>query len=120
MSFLPIILIVLFLLNRNGGVKELLGGLDFKSISPLLSLFGMDEKTVDMLSSPELSDLFSGKGDIKSLIPLLSSFMSTMKSTPPTTNEKANESSFSPEYLNPIKDVASEEVYSTLNNYFQN
>ena len=120
MSFLPIILIVLFLLNRNDGMKELLGGLDFKSISPLLSLFGVDEKAVDMLSSPELSDLFNGKGDIKSLIPLLSSFVSTMKNTPSSTLQKPSESTFSPEYLNPIKDVASEEVYSTLNNYFQN
>ncbi len=120
MSFLPIILIVLFLLNKNGGMNELLGGLDFKSISPLLSLFGVDEKAVDMLSSPELLDLFSGKGDIKALIPLLSSFVSTMKSTPSAEYEKPNESTFTPEYLNPIKDVASEEVYSTLSNYFQN
>ena len=120
MSFLPIILIILYLLNSNGGIKELLGGLDIKSIAPLLSLFGVNEKALDMLSMPEITNLISGKGDIKTLIPLFSSLISSIKSSEPTYKETASESPLQPEFLNPIKDVASEEVYSTLYNYFQN
>ena len=120
MSFLPIILIILYLLNSNGGIKELLGGVDVKSIAPILSLFGVNEKALDMLSMPEIADLISGKGDIKSLIPLLTSLVSSIKSKPTQPVENIYEQSFSPEYLNPIKDLASEEVYSTLYNYFQN
>ena len=120
MSFLPIILIILYLLNSNGGIKELLGGLDIKSIAPLLSLFGVNEKALDMLSMPEITDLISGKGDIKALIPLLSSLISSIKSTQPLNSETPSKTTYSPEYLNPIKDVAGEEIYSTLYNYFQN
>ena len=120
MSFLPIILIILYLLNSNGGIKELLGGLDIKSIAPLLSLFGVNEKAVDILSMPEITDLISGKGDFKALIPLLSSLVSSIKTAEPQTSKIQSENTFSPEYLNPIKDVASEEIYSTLYNYFQN
>ena len=120
MSFLPIILIILYLINSNGSIKDLLHGLDIKSIAPLLSLFGVNEKALDMLSAPEIIDLISGKGDIKALIPLVSSLISNLKSTPTHAFEKESEKAFSPEYLNPIKDVASEEIYSTLYNYFQN
>lgn len=120
MSFLPIILIILYLLNSNGGIKELLGGLDVKSIAPLLSLFGVNEKALDMLSMPEITDLISGKGDIKALIPLVSSLVSNIKTAQPKMAEMQSQTTYSPEYLNPIKDVASKEIYSTLYNYFQN
>ena len=120
MSYLPIILVVLYLINKKGGMSELLGGLDVESISPLLSLFGVDKGTVELLSSPQLKNVLSGNADIKSLIPLITTLMSTMKNNQPATPQSEAQSEFTPEYLNPIKDVASPDVFSALNNYFNN
>ncbi len=120
MSYLPIILVVLYLLNKKGGISELLGGLDVESISPLLSLFGVNKGAVELLSSPELKNVLSGNADIKSIIPLITTIMSTMKNTPPSAPVSEPQSQYTPEYLNPIKDVASPDVFTVLNNYFDN
>ena len=122
MSYLPIILVVLYLLNKKGGISELLGGLDVESISPLLSLFGVNKGMVELLSSQELKNVLSGNADIKSIIPLITTLMTSIKASEPSNQEHTTttESTFTPEYLNPIKDVASPDVYTVLNNYFDN
>ena len=120
MNFLPIILIVLFLLNRNGKTAEFMKDFDFQSISPLLSLFGINQNLIEMISSPEIKNLLHGNIDIKSLTPLLTTLISSMKQSTPENYEKEENSTYSAEYLNPIKEVASEEVFSSLNSYFEN
>lgn len=117
MSYLPIILIVIFLLNRNSGVKEVLQNFDFQSISPLLSLFGVNDKVIETMQSPEMKNVINGNIDIKTIMPLLTTLISSVKETSP--KESTQEKQYQPEYLNPIKDVASEEVFSTLSNYFE-
>ena len=117
MSYLPIILIVIFLLNRNSGVKEVLQNFDFQSISPLLSLFGVNDKVIETMQSPEMKNVINGNIDIKTIMPLLTTLISSVKET--STKESTQEKQYQHEYLNPIKDVASEEVFSTLSNYFE-
>ena len=118
MSYLPIILVVIFLLNRSSGVKEVLQNFDFQSISPLLSLFGVNDKIIETMQSQEMKNALDGNLDIKTLMPLLTTLISSVKQN--ATVEKNDEKRYEPEYLNPIKDVASEEVYSSLNSYFEN
>lgn len=118
MSYLPIILVVIFLLNRSGGVKEVFQNFDFQSISPLLSLFGVNDKIIETMQSPEMKNVLDGNLDIKTLMPLLTTLISSVKENSPAP--KTEEKRYEPEYLNPIKDVASEEVYSSLNSYFEN
>ncbi len=118
MGFLPIVLIVVYLLNNKGGLKDFLGGIDFESLSPILSLFGADNKTIELLSSPEIKQILSGNADIKTLIPLISTFISSMNKVGESFDLKSQENQYTAEYLNPIKDVASDEILSSLGNYF--
>ena len=119
MGFLPIILIVVYLLNNKGGLKDFLGGIDLESLSPILSLLGADNKAIELLSSPEIKQILSGNADIKTLLPLITSFIGSMgKSGNADTPTSSSENSFTAEYLNPIKDLASNEILSSLGNYF--
>lgn len=117
MGFLPIILLVSYLLNNNGNIKELLGGLDLEGLTPILSLLGADNKTMELLSSPQIKEILSGKADLNSLLPLLMSFLGSMN-TPFQNNSTTNSQSVKSEYLNPIKDFANSEILSSLGNYF--
>ena len=120
MSYLPIILVVLYLLNnKKGKGLDFLGGLDVESITPLLSLFGVNKGTVDLLSSPELKNVLSGNADIKSILPLLTNLLTTIKRNPQQNYKNDDIKEFTPEYLNPIKEIAGSEVLSTLNSYFE-
>ncbi len=118
MSYLPIILIVVFLLSRNGKGLSGLKDFDFESIAPLLNLFGVNDNVLKLLTGDEMKNITSDNFDIKSVLPLVTSLLENFKST----NHKpfVNEQHFAPtpEYLNPIKDVASAEILSSLGNYF--
>ncbi len=120
MNFLPIILIVLFLLNRNDKTAEFMKDFDFQSISPLLSLFGINQNLIEMISSPEVKNLLQGNIDIKSLTPLLTTLLSSIKQNNQNDYKSEENPTFTAEYLNPIKEVASEEVFSSLNSFFEN
>ena len=118
MSYLAIILVVVFLLSKKGNDGSLLSGLDLESISPLLNLFGVDGDILNLLKSDEIKNLASGNFDIKSLIPLVTSLFETLKTKESSTIINSENKSVSPEYLIPIKDVASAEIISTLGDYF--
>ena len=121
MSYLVIILAVVFFLSKNKSAGSLLSQIDLDSILPMLSLFGIDEKVTSLISSNEIKDLINGNGDIKSIMPIIFNIMSSLKSSesysPPKTD---NAPTYQNEYLNPIKDIASFEVLSALGNYFEN
>ena len=118
MSYLVIILVVVFLLSKNKS-SGILSQIDLDSILPLLSLFGIDEKITSLISSEEIKNLISGNGDIKSIMPLLLNILTSLKATPTFKEEVKSEPIIQNEYLNPIKDIASEEIISTLGNYFE-
>ena len=116
MSYLPIVLIVIFLLSRKN--PSILDGFDFESVSPLLSLFGVSEEVLSLLKGDEIKNLASGNFDLKSILPLVTSLFSHIKSEPSTPVESPPNFSDTPEYLNPIKDVASADIISSLGSYF--
>ena len=116
MNFLPIILIVVFLLSKKGGNP--LENFDLESISPLLSLFGVSEDVLNILSRDEIKNLTSGNVDLKSIIPLITTLFSQMNKGDSHPIETTFSSENTPEYLNPIKDVANADIISTLGNYF--
>ena len=116
MNFLPIILIVVFLLNKRGG--NAFENFDIESISPLLSLFGVSEDVIKMLSSDEIKNLTKGNFDLKTIIPLLTTLFSNFNKVDQTPIKETFTNETSPEYLNPIKDVANADIISTLGNYF--
>lgn len=118
MSFLPIILIIVFLLSKNGKGLSDLTGFDFESISPLLNLFGVSDDVLKMLTSNEIKNITSGNLDVKSIIPLVTTLLETFKSTNTKPFAETPNSTHTPEYLNPIKDVASDEILSSLGNFF--
>ena len=116
MSFLPIILTIVFLLNKNANFKDVLSGFDVESISPLLSLFGVPESAAQTLKSEEFKNVLNGSLDVKTILPLITNLISSFKTASPVN---ASETPLNaPEYLNPIKDVASAEILSSLGNYF--
>ncbi len=118
MNYLPIILIVVFLLsNKNSNGNPL--PFDLESVTPLLSLFGVSPEILNMLSSDAIKNILSGNADINSLLPLITSFMSSFKQS---QNEYTPQSQTpdNSEFFNPIKDLAEDRIISTLGNYFQN
>ncbi len=118
MSFLPIILIIIFLLSKNGkGIPDLTG-FDFESIAPLLNLFGISNDLLKTLTSDEIKKITSGNFDMKSILPLVTSLIETFKSSSTKPFAETPNSTHTPEYLNPIKDVASDEILSSLGNFF--
>jgi hypothetical protein len=120
MSYLVIILAVMFFLSKNNQAKGLLSQIDLDSILPMLSLFGIDEKVTNLISSNEIKNLLNGNGDIKSIMPIIFNILTSIKSK--NDNYKPNENSvatYQNEYLNPIKDIANDEIISTLGNYFE-
>ena len=109
MNYLPLILIGFLLMNKSGGLSGLLSNLDLESLAPLLSLTGLDENALEGIKA-----LSTSGGDIKSLLPLLvKTFNQPAKNPSPSQVE-------TPNHLNPIKDIASAEIISTLGNYFEN
>ena len=120
MNFLPIILIIVFLLNKNKGGLVFLKDFDFESLAPILSLFGIDENTLKLLTSNEIKDILNGNLDIKSLMPIIINLVTTLSK--PSVSEPTNFTATTtpqPEYLNPIKDVATAQILTTLGNYFE-
>ncbi len=118
MNYLPIILIVVFLLsNKNSNGNPL--PFDLESITPLLSLFGVSPEISQMLSSDAIKNLLNGNADINSLMPIITSFMSNLKQSSPAQTPQDNEPNNS-EFFNPIKDLAEDKIISTLGSYFQN
>ena len=120
MSYLPIILIVVYLLNNKGNLKDFIGDFDFESISPLLSLFGVNENLLKTLSSLDIKNVLQGNADIKSILPLIINLASSMNNHGQQVSEVNDSFTTTPEALEPIKDLAPEQIISSLGNYFHN
>lgn len=120
MSYLPIILIVIFLLGNKGNLKDFIGDFDFESISPLLSLFGVNENVLQTLSSLDIKNVLQGNADIKSILPLIINLASNMNTQQNTNATFQDSFTPTPEALEPIKDLAPEQIISSLGNYFHN
>ncbi len=119
MSFLPIILILLYMMRKNPNLYNLLSSIDLESISPILELFNVDKKIVEELTSTNFQNFISGNGSFKDILPLLPIlFKYFNKNTPANSDLPSINYPTLNEELNPIKDIASEKILSTLGNYF--
>ena len=122
MSFLPIILMLIFLMRKNPeSFYGILNSLDLESIAPILELFGIDKKIVEELSSTNFLNFINGNGSIKDLLPLLPMFLKyfNFNKPPSTFTDNFDKNTYVlNEELNPIKDIACESITSTLGNYF--
>ena len=108
MNYLPLILVAFLLMNKGESLSSILSNVNLESLAPLLSLTGLDEQVIE-----SIKNLSASNGDIKSLLPiLLKTFNQPRETSKPQTMES--------NYFNPIKDIASNEIISTLGNYFEN
>ena len=123
MNLLPILLIALLMGGEKlSTLKEFLSKIDFSSFTPIFKALGIQSNVIDFLSSETFSSLLSGQGDLKSILPLLSSFFKTPeKEEVKTTNSEEvqeEEVSVPEDFISPIKSVAPTDVEETLNNFF--
>jgi len=127
MNLLPLLLLIFLLGGKNiKGFGEILQKIDFESFAPILTLLGIDPKITDALKSEDLQKALSGNlTDIKSLLPLVSSFLAKSgmnifgnkkdggeKSTPSESPAPENN------YLKPIKNIAPEDIEEGLSGFF--
>ena len=117
MSFLPIIIAIFFLMKNNSSFSEILGNIDIDGIKNTLKELGIENTFLNNISSDTISSILSG--DIKSLLPLLPSIISMFNRSSYSNSENQNTNYYKNEDLNPIKDIASEQIISTLGNYFK-
>jgi len=116
----PLLLVFLFLFLGKDGIsqiKDLIARIDFKSFAPVMKLLGVSDKAIEFLSSDGFSAALEQGGDIKTLLSAaLAASSGINKNSPPA--DTADEEIVSNNYLNPIKNVASDEVEQTLGNFF--
>ena len=118
MSFIPLILILFLLFKKTDSpILEFVKGIDLSSITPILQLLGINERSLDFLNDDNFKNFLSGNGDLKSLIPMLLPLIKNFTSQNPTPTADFSDSIKS-EYLSPIKDFASPEITEILNEYF--
>ena len=127
MNFIPLIILLFFLLKGKGNstILDFIKNIDIKSITPILELLGVDKKTTETLSTLDLNNL-TIKDVIPLLTPLITSFMqksggaSFTESTPSSeyTSDYTTTSNFTAESLSPIQDIAGEEIKTAFNRYF--
>lgn len=123
MNFLPIILMLAFMIRKNpSSFYNILNSIDIESIAPILELFGIDKKIVEELSSTNFQNFINGNGSIKDflpLIPIVLKYFNFNKNPSSQSFTDASKTDFTlNEELNPIKDIANENIMSTLGNYF--
>ena len=119
MNFLPIILFAMLLGgDKLSTVKDFLSRVDFSSFAPILKIFGLNNKTIEFLESDQFNQLLSGNLDLKSILPLLTSFF-TSQNTSEEAQPKTEEETTPPkDTVSAIKNVAPTEVEETFNVYF--
>ncbi len=121
MSFLPLILLLFLLFKKdsNNSILDIIKNIDPSYLSPILEFLGVKLDGLDLLNSEEFKCFLSGNGDIKSLIPMLLPLLKNFNK-PSATNCGNFSEELKNEYFSPIKDIAGEEITSTLGNYFSN
>ena len=113
MNYLPLILIAVLLMKNSSNALDFIKGLDLDGLSPILSMLGIDKTALT-----SITELLSGSGDLKSLLPtLLNAFASSKISE--SSNLSSSVTPTQASGLNPIKDVAGSQIISTLGNYFE-
>ena len=121
MSILPLLLIALL---SNGekfsSIKEFLSHIDFNSFSPIFKLLGFNENIIGFLCSEQFSSMLSGNLDLKSLLPLLTSFLSPkanddkLKDKDDCQTDSSQSSTANNDYLATIKEIIPSDIEEQL------
>ena len=117
LNILPLLLIGLLLGGeRLNSIKEFLSKIDFASFSPIFRLLGLNQNTVDFLSSENFSKLLE-ENDFKNVLPLLSSLFTSHNNTEAKAEESEEEDGLD-KIISPIKNVAPTDVEETFSSFF--
>ena len=117
LNILPLLLIGLLLGGeRLNSIKEFLSKIDFASFSPIFRLLGLNQNTVDFLSSENFSKLLE-ENDFKNVLPLLSSLFTSQNNTE-VKEEEVEEEDGLDKIISPIKNVAPTDVEETFSSFF--
>lgn len=134
MNYLPILLLFLLFAKSSGeasglNLAELVSRLDWQSFAPLFKILGVNDETINVLSSDKFAEavqsLGSGKTDIKSLAPILASLFSAGRKTESDKKKADSENNSSSEsadktssYFEPIKEIIPDDISESLSSYF--
>ena len=129
MKILLLVLVLLYLFKTNpSGIKDILLNLDIPSFTPLFKLIGLDDKTIDFLTSEKFSEALSNiaANDLsgaKALLPLLFSVLSPDKKNEKNEKTPEEESTSSAgeasaEYFNPVKEIIPDDISENLSGFF--
>lgn len=117
LNILPLLLIGLLLGGeRLNSIKEFLSKIDFASFSPIFRLLGLNQNTVDFLSSENFSKLLE-ENDFKNVLPILSSLFTSQNNTEVKAEEVEEEDGLD-KIISPIKNVAPTDVEETFSSFF--
>ena len=117
LNILPLLLIGLLLGGeRLNSIKEFLSKIDFASFSPIFRLLGLNQNTVDFLSSENFSKLLE-ENDFTNVLPLLSSLFTSQNNTEVKAEEVEEEDGLD-KIISPIKNVAPTDVEETFSSFF--
>ena len=115
MNFLPII-ILLFLFLKKDALSGVLDNVNIEDIKETLKSFGIENDLLNNLSSDMINEVLSG--NLKAILPMLPTILSAFNNNKSTANFNDYQDT-NGEELNPIKDIASEKISSTLGDYFK-
>lgn len=122
MSYMLIILIIiLFLKGKGGNLTELLSSLNINDVAPLLQTFGVDTSILDTLQSQDFKSILSGNFDLKTILPLITPFLTNVMQNnfKPSNSFNFENKSFE-DNISPIKDIANEDISSIFIDYITN
>ncbi len=114
MSILAVV-VLLFLFMKNTNLSSTLKNVDIDGIKETLKSLGVENSFFDAVSNETVEKVLSG--DIKALLPLLPTILSLFNKGNNASASSFN-SSVTAEEFEPIKDIASESILSTLGSYF--
>ena len=101
---------------KRDSVSTLLNGVNIDEIKETLKTFGIENDLLNGISNELVSDVLSG--NFKAILPMLPAILGVFKNNSSANNFSENCYSTNEE-LNPIKDIASEKITSTLGDYFK-
>ena len=124
MNYLFILILVFVLYGgKLGELKEILPNLDMPSFVPVFKLFGMDDRTISLLTSDKFAEALQGGVNLKTLLPVFMGLMNGDKKDERSDEKKsddteAEETNVDGKYFSPVKAVIPDDVAVMFGDYF--
>ena len=111
-AILLVLVAILLSGNRFSQIKDMLKSIDFASFKPLLSLLGLNGKTLDFICSDGFAALLEGNADLSKITEVLAPLIRPSEESAAAV---VQEKDFG---LEPIKSVAPSEIEESFGCYF--